>query len=911
MPRLLKIFILVFSFSFLIFRFYTPVSAQTNSCICPSSELQKMNTLGMQWLPYPPPFAPTDYSQFYIPWIKSNYTAKDKFLQKNVSILPNPESVGCLIAYANKFWTGSKFTSQYVDKVINFAINNNWNPSLLLSFWLEESHAGQTTPIEFGCGSAIGFDAQLNCLANSVKPIIKDNNFHCFLCGYANYHDCPVVNDCGWSSEGQSNITNFPAFIQFYNYLTLGTSSSSPGKLCSSNTTSPSTVLPLRPNPFELVKEEKDRQISDPNLAPFCAYRPTIVQNTPIDKRQKNITIQGTLNTDFRSFTTPFLSAPGGSVGDQRYLADYLEADVFQKLAPASYQDQLKNAMIQRASGSAAADAINQTYGFPTATTQIHDYELNTPYGKFKLSQLEPKPLDNPETLALWQNSPTAQVWPYIPMFTREDTKGFIQSLPEPGQTSSPQVTEVIHPHLARTYEVSSTIANMLSPESTHQFQKPDLPINWVEPPPWTTDSHWLDSSQSVPPIFGPVCEPQSPTKIIAGPGDLAQNQKISTAVFKQFDNPLYDPSCIFNGNIFNCFTTQEYRFSPIYLKTYTPFLDQIAFNLLTGPGALFGIFNSTNEKPANWPAVGNDSQKAPAYSFSAGQAESGFKKTARPAQYLYNYLGTLHCQKEQLIATLQPFLTGTTYNLPPECEGTTPAPATALDPGSTASTPNTPTDPGDTTISETTLSCANTTNIWIYQSNPAWSNILSPADQNAEDPQYPQCTIGLSGCGSVAVAEILKAFGNTDGVVKVWNHQHEIGGYVYGIGQNTDGSENKFCLTVHEGAMQILQEASLSTAYIGGNTDADWQEAETYLDNCGLIYATGVASWKNSNPSAHVLVITGIMKNSQGKVVAVKTIDGATIAGNGLVRIIMDYIPIDYRGEFAYDVVNLFAVTK
>ncbi|MCG2691405.1 hypothetical protein L6272_01115, partial [Microgenomates group bacterium] len=322
---------------------------------------------------------------------------------------------------------------------------------------------------------------------------------------------------------------------------------------------SPSTTNPLRPNPFELVKEEKNRQISDPNLAPFCAFRPTVVQNTAA-------AISGTLSVDFRSFITPFLSAPGSTTAEKRYLADYLEGSVFNKLAPASYQDQLKNAMIARASGNADANTINQAYGFPTATTQIHDYEINAPSGKFKLSKLAPKPLDDPDALAIWLNSPTAQAWPYIPMFTREDSKGFIQSLPEPGQVSLPQVTEVIHPHLARTYEVSSTIANLLSPESTHQFQPPDLPINWVQPAPWTTDNNWLDSSQSVPAVFGPVCDPQEPTKVIAGPGEPARGGQITTAVSKSSVtvNPLIST-----------------RFSPIYLKTYTPFLDQIVFNLL------------------------------------------------------------------------------------------------------------------------------------------------------------------------------------------------------------------------------------------------------------------------------------------------------------------------------------------
>ncbi|MBU1322768.1 hypothetical protein KKE48_01500, partial [Patescibacteria group bacterium] len=163
---------------------------------------------------------------------------------------------------------------------------------------------------------------------------------------------------------------------------------------CGSTTNiSVSTNNPLRPYPFDLVKEEKNRQISDPNLALYCAQRPTVVK--PPLSRPPNL-IQGTLYSNFSQFTTPLLSLSGDKTQTdetRRYLADYLEgrayyettpepqnpdffqqvdiffrSGVFRKLAPQSYQDQLKNAMIQRASGRANTTVINRIYGFPTAT---------------------------------------------------------------------------------------------------------------------------------------------------------------------------------------------------------------------------------------------------------------------------------------------------------------------------------------------------------------------------------------------------------------------------------------------------------------------------------------------------------------------------------------------------------------
>jgi len=474
MPRLLKLFILIFSFSFLVFRFSNPVISQPQF---PPVDKNKVVDLANRWFGNQPlghhrvnEYFDTILNQSIAAGIDPGIT---------FSIWLHESGASNYLGICQKFGS-SQPDSDYCQKVQDFGINN---PAI------------ETTYNVSGAVIADHFQDQLSAFLNLsgyYARVCDCADMNSFFAKFRTGSQCmPSACDLAYLEKIKNyysiitHSASFPLYPQPSIYKSCNFSLNVSPNQCgsSANTSAPANNL-LRPNPFALVKEEKQRQISDPNLAPFCAYRPTVVQNVLIDKRQKKITVSGSLTTDFRSFITPFLSAPGGSVGDQRYLADYLEGTayyltapdpndltqvldrlgVFRKLAPASYQDRLKNAMIQRASGKADADAVNQAYGFPTATTQIHDYELNTPYGKFKLSQLEPKPLDNPDALALWQNSTTAKVWPYVPMFTPEDTKGFIQSLPEPGQVSSPQVTEVIHPHLARIYEVSSTIANLLSP---------------------------------------------------------------------------------------------------------------------------------------------------------------------------------------------------------------------------------------------------------------------------------------------------------------------------------------------------------------------------------------------------------------------------------------------------------------
>jgi hypothetical protein len=162
-----------------------------------------------QTFPNPAPFAPSNPEQ-HQQFIQSNYPTNTHLNTQN---LPNPNSVGCLIEYAKVNWPNSKFTPSYINRVVDFAIQNGWSPTFLLALWLEESHAGSKSSREFGCGYYQGFEAQLSCLANDEKlQSYKNGNYADFLCLYAG----SPPNNCTFAI----NPTFVKNLSQFYNILT-------------------------------------------------------------------------------------------------------------------------------------------------------------------------------------------------------------------------------------------------------------------------------------------------------------------------------------------------------------------------------------------------------------------------------------------------------------------------------------------------------------------------------------------------------------------------------------------------------------------------------------------------------------------------------------------------------------------
>jgi len=416
---------------------------------------------------------------------------------------------------------------------------------------------------------------------------------------------------------------------------------------------------------------------------------------------------------------------------------------VFRKLATGIDQDRLRRALIKRAIGQFSLD--DNPYGFIPATQQVHNYPVtcwspnlnqvvgyknyantSNPCGSAKTIKLSsfvsgttpywaplPEDFDNYDDYLLaydaWllleggqtltnpltgkpvitEPGKWAKIWPYVPMFTREDTKGFIEVIPEPGVTNLPDATEeVFHPHLARTYEVASAISFQLSPQSSHQPpNEPRLISYWLSPPwnkpkeqPW-----WFDSDENRPgnwDSLGPVCDPRN--NIIISSGDLAHESTIPVS-FSQTEtiNPNQNDNCaVWRTRInpltnrverYQDFSNCEIRYSPYYLKTYTPFLHAIMDRLITGPTAVFTqlqpYLGTALSESKNWPAVGNPTEETPFYSFTNGAAEAGYKQSPSQAKFYYKYLGFIHCQKEKILSLLQPFITGQPYTyFSPEC---------------------------------------------------------------------------------------------------------------------------------------------------------------------------------------------------------------------------------------------------
>ncbi|MCG2691822.1 hypothetical protein L6272_03265, partial [Microgenomates group bacterium] len=574
------------------------------------------------------------------------------------------------------------------------------------------------------------------------------SEFVCVMSGFcSSYQNYPLRSDKPYSGTKTNPDYNFSS-----DCLHSGSTTSPPP----SSIPSSKTNL-LRPFPKQLVPEEKNRPINDPYQTLYCAMRPPPTQVNRFDRRDEFIDIktQGTLTQDFTEFITPLLSITDPDKPDyllpyvdkaQRYLADYLEgrayyegitepvnptleqqADlftrlgVFRKLAPKTYQDKLKRAVILRAAGQFGS--MENPYGFPPATNEIHNYLVaewsgSKVYLKDFINNWAPLPEEFDQDQAAyaaayeaWKNLDAGkwyQLWPYVPMFTREDSKGYIEIIDSnpppdpwspPGSTpieinaSNKKTVEVIHPHLSRTYEVSTSLSYLLTPESVHDVPTPATNNDWT-PARWGDSIWWLDPSLLQPPPapgleYGPHCDVDN---TIYSSGDLAYENIINTSVNRQdlhVQNPEYQgpPSqqtvcgllypcerCIEVTPTFHyvdpsgCFFSQTARSNPDYLITHTPFLDKILTSTSTlSQRGIFAILKPYQaglkpDEQAAWPGLGNIGEESPKYTFSAGGAEAGDQKPGNTQSFFYRYLGSIQCAKERTLQVLLPFITGQPY---------------------------------------------------------------------------------------------------------------------------------------------------------------------------------------------------------------------------------------------------------
>lgn len=197
----------------------------------------------------------------------------------------------------------------------------------------------------------------------------------------------------------------------------------------------------------------------------------------------------GTIGIDPSSTTIPFVGKKGAE-SEQKYLADYFEgtdkyyyfyqdaiqkmnhAGVWRKLAPKQTQDKLKREMVSRS-------CTKEEGG-------THDYQVISENGETALlSEINNhKPPSETETnyeekYDAWENSDGgkwARLWAAVPMFSHEDTPGQIVpyvatkihdtvTYPLPAQ----EVQKV--PHVARLYEASKAVGEILKPKKEETAQ--------------------------------------------------------------------------------------------------------------------------------------------------------------------------------------------------------------------------------------------------------------------------------------------------------------------------------------------------------------------------------------------------------------------------------------------------------
>lgn len=197
-------------------------------------------------------------------------------------------------------------------------------------------------------------------------------------------------------------------------------------------------------------------------------------------------TWEGLITIDPSQTTIPFVGKKGGE-DEEKYLADYFEgtdkyyadyqdptqiishSGVFRKLAPKSYQDELKRQIVWR--------AINTAAGM-LREGGIHDYLVTHNGESARLSGFVDHfpPYENEENYQekyeAWKKSEGGKwykLWAAVPMFSREDTPGWINpylgSRPlDQFEILDPEAQIEKVPHVARLYEITQKIQDIVSP---------------------------------------------------------------------------------------------------------------------------------------------------------------------------------------------------------------------------------------------------------------------------------------------------------------------------------------------------------------------------------------------------------------------------------------------------------------
>ena len=253
-------------------------------------------------------------------------------------------------------------------------------------------------------------------------------------------------------------------------YITDSLPSPSPGEECLE-------VEPTYPSCPTPATDETDSRpnmcdpcTSDAPTYPFCATTPTVSQTFSFPASagsELSFTLGGAFSLNSSGLKIPFVGKEGEEQ-EMKYIADYFEgysknlrSGVFRKLAPQTVQDDLKREMISRASGF--------------APNPVHDYLVTNYEGENArltefLNNMKP---ENRAKQTAWERKNGGKwyrLWPYVPMFTREDSPGQVTLAVEPpGTMSNPGPFEIQVPHVARLYEITKVLSQLLMPNLSEE----------------------------------------------------------------------------------------------------------------------------------------------------------------------------------------------------------------------------------------------------------------------------------------------------------------------------------------------------------------------------------------------------------------------------------------------------------
>ena len=245
------------------------------------------------------------------------------------------------------------------------------------------------------------------------------------------------------------------------------------------------------------------------------------------------------------------------------------------------------------------------------------------------VQHLPPNPNDENyrEKFLIWKNEDEGKwyrLWQATPMLSREDTKGTIELYLGPnaeaelGEIPEENLIEKV-PHLARLYEGSQLISQILIPEGKG--------IEMVKTP---------EIVHTNPPF---ACFKENYLQGPKGKGDELCCQSIETQLSGEFTNPYYP--CDWFATNSACQSTEEKDvFQDIGINLQHPYLDEIWSYTANTNGGFFNIF-----RPHEYPIFEDiDAADKISYNYSSGEV------SPQEGLFYFSHLGGIQKAKEYVV---------------------------------------------------------------------------------------------------------------------------------------------------------------------------------------------------------------------------------------------------------------------